>query len=416
MDGERREQGEGDQDERGPGVPRHLRLVALFFLNALLLALVVHVLRLDLVVQTADGDRVDVRHEVAARGGDLAQPPDGVQQLLHVGVAFRRLLGHHLFDEGGDGRGQAGHEMLGRLGLLVEMLVRERADGDGAERERAGDHLVEGDAEAVDVAARVERLAGELLRAHVGRAAGDVHVLGPVLLVHGEAEVGELDDAVVGDHDVVGLHVAVDQAAFVPGVAESLGDLLDDVQRLVDRDALLAFQAGFQRFALDVGHCHVAVAVILADRVGLHEVDVAELGGGAGFVQERRHALFGHILVGQHLQRDLAFQRNLLRQEHDPGGPRPDAALDDEVADDAAVVEARGRDRDRLAARRAYDTASGVGLFDGDLEMAEGAGETEHGAVLDSEGIWGYKNNISHVREVCKCDLRFSFRKNGGCV
>ena len=171
IDGGDREQNERDQGDHGNGEPRLFLLGELFLQDAFLLALVVHVLRLDLVVQAADGNGMDVRHEAAARRGNLAKLPDGVQQLLHVGEPLRRFLGHHLFDEGGDGRRQAGYEVFRRFRFLVEMLVRERADGDGTERERAGNHLVEGDAEAVDVAARVERLACELLRAHVGRAA-----------------------------------------------------------------------------------------------------------------------------------------------------------------------------------------------------------------------------------------------------
>ena len=57
--------------------------------------------------------------------------------------------------------------------------------------------------------------------------------------------VGELDDALLVDHDVLGLDVAVDELGLGPRVMERLGDLLDDVQRLVDRDLALADEQVF---------------------------------------------------------------------------------------------------------------------------------------------------------------------------
>jgi len=84
-----------------------------------------------------------------------------------------------------------------------------------AEREESDD------AKRVDVAARVEPAAFELLGRHVGRRADDdpdarqrrrVDAARP-----GQPEVEQPDGAVGGDHDVARLDVAVDDAGGVRG-------------------------------------------------------------------------------------------------------------------------------------------------------------------------------------------------------
>ena len=127
------------------------------------------------------------------------------------------------------------------------VLEDRRDEGDervAVERPRAGDHLVEHDAEGEDVRAVVDGAPLGLLGRHVGGGAED-HALhgqcasvvsrltsGPgagLLAQLGETEVEDLDVLVVGDHDVAGLEVAVDQATLV-GRPERLGDLHPDAE------------------------------------------------------------------------------------------------------------------------------------------------------------------------------------------
>ena len=101
---------------------------------------------------------------------------------------------------------------------------------DAAERQRAGEHLVEGDAERIEIAARIDRAVhpSGLLGRHVGQRAGDgLGRLGRLALARqarGDAEAGEPRPPVGAVHqDMGGLEVLVDEAALV-GFAQGGGD------------------------------------------------------------------------------------------------------------------------------------------------------------------------------------------------
>src|SRR5256886_11747195 len=86
------------------------------------------------------------------------------------------------------------HGVLGTVGLLP------------------GEHLEQDDAEAVQVAARIDRLPVALLRAHVVRRAENRAAVGHIPRqrgILGQAEVDERDAAVLAQHDVAALQIAV---------------------------------------------------------------------------------------------------------------------------------------------------------------------------------------------------------------
>ena len=131
----------------------------------------------------------------------------------------------------------AAHDVLERLRharahlARAQRLALEAGQRDGGfavalEGRAAAEHLVEDDAEAVDVGAGVDRLALDLLGRHVLGGAdheaglGEVGALGRL----GDAEVGHLHPAVAGEQHVGRLDVAVDEPGPVGGV-EGLGHL-----------------------------------------------------------------------------------------------------------------------------------------------------------------------------------------------
>ena len=114
--------------------------------------------------------------------------------------------------------------------------------GEGVGGEFAGEHLVEDDAEGVDVGAVVDGVGGGALFG--GHVLGGAHDRGAVVVFRGpwsvirggndasEAEVGDFDLAGLSEEDVFGFDVAVDDAAVV-GVLEGVADLGDDGEGVV---------------------------------------------------------------------------------------------------------------------------------------------------------------------------------------
>src|SRR2546426_12470093 len=78
---------------------------------------------------------------------------------------------------------------------------------------------------------------------------------------------------------------SVDDALPV-GVAERVGDVAGDPERLVEREPALAPQAMAQRLSLEVRHDVVEQPCRLARREDWHDVRVAELRGKVDFADE----------------------------------------------------------------------------------------------------------------------------------
>ena len=108
-----------------------------------------------------------------------------------------------------------------RRHVLVDVLVGDLDRRLALVRLRAGEQLVEHDAGGVHVGAGVGAAVDDQLGGEVGdgadQDAAGRGVLGVGADRLGQAEVGDLDPAVVGDQDVLGLDVAVDQAGAVGG-------------------------------------------------------------------------------------------------------------------------------------------------------------------------------------------------------
>ena len=112
----------------------------------------------------------------------------------------------------------------------------------------AGQHLVHRHAERVDVRGE-HRLAVELLRRHVRRAADDGRAVRRDLEEARGAEVGDLQHVVLGDEHVGGPQVAMDHALAVR-VVDGVADLAGEVERAIELERALERDDVLERLAL----------------------------------------------------------------------------------------------------------------------------------------------------------------------
>ena len=156
-----------------------------------------------------DGGRGD-RHEAAPHAVEVGT------ELVGAAVALRGLLEHRVRDDERERVGHVRRERLQRRGRVGDVLHRDRDRRVALERHAAGEHLVEHDAERVDVGLRADAAAARLLGREVLRRADDRADLGHLRIAGvRDAEVGHLDAPVVAHEHVVRLDVAVHDAVLV---------------------------------------------------------------------------------------------------------------------------------------------------------------------------------------------------------
>ena len=204
------------------------------------------------------------------------------------------------------------------------------------DRAPAGEHLVEHEAERVQVAARRDFLPRELFRRHVrGRSRTQEFARRAR-----EAEIGDADPAGAVEHDVRRLEVAVDDAAVVRG-GEARADLARQLDRAVLRKAADATEQRREILAVDVLHRQERVAFELADVVHAAHVGMRDLPRHADFRMELRQPRRIAIeRLGEELQRDRLAELQIVGPIH-LAHTAPTEAPDDPVA---AVEDGSGRE------------------------------------------------------------------------
>src|SRR5436309_10972913 len=261
------------------------------------------------------GGREPDRGETAAR----------LQRLHQIVRALKPFVGglrHHLFDDLERGALIVGLERWGG-DLLHDVLVADRERVLPVEWHTADEALIRDDAERIDVGAAVERLGAGLLRAHVMRRA-DVRAGARQLAARGrlrDPEVGDHRQPVLVEHDVVGLDVAMHDAALVR-VREGARHLYQDLPDLGRGERTARGQHGRERLAAQELHDEIDHPAGLADAIDRNDAGVLELGGRAGFALEP----LDELLVErqgerQDLDRYVALQLLLARLEDDGHPP-----------------------------------------------------------------------------------------------
>ena len=221
------------------------------------------------------------RCKAAAVSGRLGELNE-VQSCYHLvrtavpaGLQFVRGFHDDLFEI----LRNVGVELAGRGHLLVHVLYRHSHRRIAVEGHFARQHLVQHDAQGIDVGLFVHVGASGLLRGEIVHGAHD----GLLLLAHQRAagnglrnaEVRDLGRPVLGDHDVMGLYVPVDELMLMRH-GERGSHLFGDIRRAVRIERSLFLDDVGKRSALDEFHDDVVDVALFAyvvhvDDIGMHE-------------------------------------------------------------------------------------------------------------------------------------------------
>ncbi len=305
------------------------------------------------VAERQDGDRRRFRGSrrggVRRRGQGLEVEGEVGRRLVAVLGALRQAAPHQPRDL----RRQAER----RRGEIRRLLAQDGGEGVGRglalEGALAGQQLVDHGAEGEDVGAGVGRQPARLLGRHVaggaeeraGERAGDGGRGGGRLgRAHlGEPEVEDLEVPVAGQEEVLGLEVAVHDAARVRG-----GDAAGELQRPAERGRgrrPAGAQPVAQRLAFEQLADQERRALVAAEVVDGEDVGVVERRRGARLALEPLQPLgVPRHLRRQHLDRHLPPQPPVARPVDLPHPPGPERRQDLVGTEPAAGGEAHGRE------------------------------------------------------------------------
>ena len=228
--------------------------------------------------------------------------------------------------------GKIGIEANGRYGSAVQDGFEDDAAGVSAKGKRARRHFVEDDAEGEEVAASVEIFAADLFGRHVGDGAERAAWAGEMFFPRtlrcrgvgngvaadgsgagnfGEAEVENFRVAALGDEDVGGLDIAVNDAGVVSGV-EGVGAVDADFEEAFEFERVRGDDV-LERGAVEKFHGDEGAAVVFADVVDGADVGMVQRGGGTRFTFEsfERLRVVGEI-VGEKFESDEAAEARVF--------------------------------------------------------------------------------------------------------
>jgi hypothetical protein len=257
---------------------------------------------------------------------------------------------------------------------VVEVAQHDLGRGVVHEGQLIAQQLEEHDAQAVEVAPAVHRIAAPLLRGHVvGRAAHQARARDGRLAAHdgGEAEVHDLDQiaprARARQDDVLGLEVPVHDAQLM-GFSEGVQHRDEDVAHALEGQRPLFVHDQRQVAPRQVLHRQVQDAVLGASEVDdAHAVRVVQAAGRARLLIEARDGLVVPQQVRvDDLDGDRAAERALLGAVHAAHAAHAHDFLERVRATDRAPDQRVGRaGRALLGQACPAHRAEAVGLIGG---------------------------------------------------
>ena len=193
----------------------------------------------------------------------------------------------------------------GRDRVLLDDLLDGIHRRDALEGRTAGEHLVEHRAQGVDIGGRSGQfgITAGLLGRHVAWRSHDLAGVGLAFVSLeplGQAEIGDLGNAVAAEEDVGGLEVAVHDAGPM-GRVHRHDERDHPFGRLPGRQHR-PHQPTDQATPFQQLECHERVAVVLTDVIDLQDIRVPERGDGFGLDLEARDLNFVGIGASDHLQ------------------------------------------------------------------------------------------------------------------
>jgi len=271
----------------------------------------------------------------------------GLGKVAPGGKAVGRLLGQGAQQHRVHMPGQRGAQQARGRGLFVADLVERGEVGFAIEGAAAREQLIHHDGQREHVAVVRQIFLAHLLGRHVrGRAHHARELRGIAAQRQRGAEVGELDVAVGGQHQVGGLDVAVYQALAV-GVFERIAALEGDVQHLGHGQQRIGPGMGRQGLAVHVFEHQVGLGGVLVGVEQTHDVGVLEPAGHGRLVAQQAAVALGLVGLGQqvgvHLLDGHALATEPVEpQVHDAAGAAPERALDAVLADGRGDEGGRG--------------------------------------------------------------------------
>ncbi len=233
--------------------------------------------------------------------------------MQHLGgglVPARRVLLHGLEGDFLQPFRNRGVQLARGLGVCLQLH-----DGDGdrvvrLKREAAGQHLVQHHADGIQIRLFIRKVAARLLGGDIMDGADGLVGHGP-RFVAGEArnaEIRDLDGAVLQQHDVLRLDVAVDDALAV-GMLQGAQNLDGEVDGFLPFDDFLLVEVFLQGNAVDILFDDILDSVAEAHVVDLDDVGVGEDCDRLGFVAEAAEEL---LVSGKFILQDFDGHRPVV--------------------------------------------------------------------------------------------------------
>ena len=296
--------------------------------------------------------RVDQRHRILVARETRPAPAERLDELDRPLRPPGRVLLEALHHDRLQPLANVRAERAGRLRDLVHDPV-ENGLRLARERRLARQALVENGPERVDVGPSVERVGRDLLRGQVGDRADERPRLRQAVVGGrvGEPEVHHADPDVsallAGDHDVLGLDVAVNDAAGV-AVLERLGGLDRDVEHFSQAQRAVPEHVSQAR-AHDERHHEEVGPFVATDVVDRNDAGVIHLRDDLRLALEPLLGVRRQLAGSDELDRDVAVQARVARPVDDTHPAAADFRHDLVAIGELRVDHrARGARRSRL--------------------------------------------------------------------